>query len=154
MRRSFLVVLLIILSANLTFSFEKNRKENKMKLNAGIITNKLAETKDFYVNKIGFEITFESEWFLLLNTPGGTSSIAFMLPNHPTQKPIFQSEYGGKGVFITVEVENVDEEYERIKNLGIPIEVEIRDEEWGDRHFAVVDPNGIGIDFVTNKLYD
>ena len=154
MKKSLLVFLLIVLSINLIFTFEKNKEERKMKLNAGIITNKLAETKKFYVQKLGFEITFESEWFLLLNTPGGECSIAFMLPKHPTQKPIFQSEFGGKGVFITIEVANVDAEYEKVKKLGIPIEVEIRDEEWGDRHFAVVDPNGIGVDFVTNKLYD
>ncbi len=154
MGKVFFLILVFVLNVLIINSFEQNRKEQKMKLNAGIITSKLAETKDFYVNKIGFEITFESEWFLLLNTPGGASSIGFMLPNHPSQKPIFQSEFGGKGVFITVEVENVDAEYERIKKLGIPIEVEIRDEEWGDRHFAVVDPNGIGVDFVTNKLYD
>ncbi|MBD0256676.1 MAG: glyoxalase, partial [Cytophagales bacterium] len=32
---------------------------------------------------------------------------------------------------------------------GVPIEVELRDEPWGDRHFAIVDPNGIGVDIVT-----
>ena len=125
-----------------------------MKLNTGIITKKLNETRNFYVSKLGFEIVFESDWFLLLSTPGGGSNLAFMLPDHPTQKPIFQSEFGGRGVFITIEVEDVDKVYEEIKSKKIPIEVEIRNEEWGDRHFAIVDPNGIGVDFVTNKLYD
>ncbi len=125
-----------------------------MKMNAGIITSKLSETRKFYIDKLGFEIVFESEWFLLLSTPGGKSNIAFMLPDHPSQQAIFQSEFAGRGVFITVEVENVDRIYEEIKSKDIPIEVEIRKEQWGDRHFAIVDPNGIGIDFVTNKLYD
>ena len=31
----------------------------------------------------------------------------------------------------------------------VKIEIEIRDEPWGDRHFAILDPNGIGIDIVT-----
>jgi uncharacterized glyoxalase superfamily protein PhnB len=26
--------------------------------------------------------------------------------------------------------------------------IELGDEPWGDRHFAIVDPNGIGIDLV------
>ena len=125
-----------------------------MKMNAGIITSKLSETRKFYIDTLGFEIVFESEWFLLLSTPRGKSNIAFMLPDHPSQKPIFQSEFAGRGVFITVEVEDVDRVYEEIKSKDIPIEVEIRDEEWGDKHFAIVDPNGIGVDFVTNKLYD
>lgn len=49
---------------------------------------------------------------------------------------------------MAVDVEDVDAEYRRIKGLGIPIETEIRDEPWGDRHFVVVDPNGIGVDVV------
>jgi uncharacterized glyoxalase superfamily protein PhnB len=34
---------------------------------------------------------------------------------------------------------------------NIPLEFDLREEVWGDRHFAIRDPNGIGIDFVTNK---
>jgi catechol 2,3-dioxygenase-like lactoylglutathione lyase family enzyme len=130
-----------------------NRKDITMKLNAGIITYKLKETKQFYVEKLGFEIKFESDWFLLLSTPGDKSDIAFMLPDHPTQKSIFQPEFGGRGVFFTVEVENVDVVYEQLKSREVEIEVSIRDEEWGDRHFAIVDPNRVGIDFVTNKSF-
>ena len=125
-----------------------------MKLNVGIITQYINESKTFYIDKLGFEIVFENEWFLLISTPDGKYNLAFMIPDHPSQKPIFQNEFNGKGIFITIEVQNVDEKYEEIKKLNIPIEVEIRDEEWGDRHFAIVDPNGIGIDFVTNNLFD
>ena len=50
---------------------------------------------------------------------------------------------------MTIEVEEVDKLYEELKNKGTLIEIEIRDEPWGDRHFAIVDPNGIGIDIVT-----
>lgn len=124
-------------------------KPATMKLNAGIITNKLAETKTFYTKTLNFEVVFENEFYLLLQTPGGSDQLSFLLPNHPTQKPIFQSAFAGKGVYLTVEVENVDAEYKRLKALNIPIEIELRNEEWGDRHFAIKDPNGIGIDIVT-----
>lgn len=46
-------------------------------------------------------------------------------------------------------MEEVDEIYQQLKNKGVAIEIEIRDEPWGDRHFAIVDPNGVGIDIVT-----
>lgn len=46
-------------------------------------------------------------------------------------------------------VEHVDDVYKQLKEKGVWIEIELRDEPWGDRHFAIVDPNGIGIDFVT-----
>lgn len=119
-----------------------------MKLNAGIITEKLAETKQFYTEVLDFGISFENEFYILIHTPNQSAEISFLLPDHPSQKPIFQTEFNGKGVYLTIEVDNVDEIYKKLKNKGIKIEVDIRDEEWGDRHFAIKDPNGIGIDIV------
>ncbi|HET9052802.1 MAG TPA: VOC family protein, partial [Cyclobacteriaceae bacterium] len=120
-----------------------------MKLNAGIITQKLQETKAFYTGKLNFTVVFENEFYLLLQTPDGSDQLSFLLPGHPTQRPIFQSAFSGNGVYLTLEVENVDAVYRQIRALGVPIEIELRNEAWGDRHFAIVDPNGIGIDIVT-----
>ena len=120
-----------------------------MTLNAGFITSKLKETKAFYQGVLNFGISFENDFYVLMHTPQHEHQLAFLLPDHPSQQRLFQPPFQGKGAFITVEVENVDAEYERIRKLDIPIEISIRDEPWGDRHFAIVDPNGIGIDFVT-----
>lgn len=120
-----------------------------MKLNAGIITAKLEATKSFYQNILKFGVTFENEFYVLMHTPDHQYEISFLLPKHPSQKEIFQTEFNGKGVYLTIEVDDVNREYNRIKSLGIPVKVELRDEPWGDRHFAIVDPNGIGIDIVT-----
>ena len=49
---------------------------------------------------------------------------------------------------MTIEVEDVDAIYKEIKKKGVAIKIELRDEPWGDRHFAIQDPNGIGIDIV------
>lgn len=124
------------------------QKYADMKMNPGIITGKLADTKKFYIDVLKFSVQFETDWFILLQSPGGSSSISFLQPNHPSQRPIFQSAFNGKGMYLTIEVDDADKEYERMRSLKIPIEIEIRDEEWGDRHFAIVDPNGIGIDIV------
>jgi uncharacterized glyoxalase superfamily protein PhnB len=86
---------------------------------------------------------------LLMHTPDHSSEISFLLPEHPTQQPLFHKAFAGKGMYLTIEVPDVDAEYKRIKALGIPLAIEIRNEEWGDRHFAIVDPNGVGIDIVT-----
>jgi len=120
-----------------------------MKFNAGIITPKVRESKEFYTRYLGFGVTFENEWFVLLHSPGGNASISFLLPEQATQRPLFRPAFGGQGVFLTVEVPDVDAEYRRIRSLGVPIAVELRDESWGERHFAIVDPNGIGVDIVT-----
>jgi catechol 2,3-dioxygenase-like lactoylglutathione lyase family enzyme len=139
----------IMISATSIYGQSASQKTNNMKLNAGIITDKLAETKKFYTDILDFGVTFENEFYLLLHTPNQQAELSFLKPNHPTQKPIFQPAFAGKGVYLTIEVENVDEVYRGIKSKGVRIEIEIRDEPWGDRHFAIVDPNGIGIDIVT-----
>ncbi|WP_290240315.1 VOC family protein [Pedobacter aquatilis] len=125
-----------------------------MKLNAGIITNKMAECKAFYTKILNFGITFENEFYLLLHTPDKSSEISFLLPNHPSQQSFFHKPFQGQGVYLTIEVDNVDELYERIKKKGIVIKIDIRNEPWGDRHFAIEDPNGVGIDIVTYAPQD
>ncbi|MDO4766407.1 VOC family protein [Tannerella forsythia] len=120
-----------------------------MKLNAGIITEKLVETKAFYTEVLNFGVTFENEFYLLLHTPNREAEISFLLPNHPSQQPLFQQPFQNQGVYLTLEVENVDDVYKQLKAKNILIEIELRNEPWGDRHFAIKDPNGIGIDIVT-----
>ncbi len=95
----------------------------------GIVTSKLRESKEFYTKNLSFSVKFENEWFILLDRDG--RELAFMLPNLEFQNQVFRGEYGGKGLWLTVEVDDVEVEYERIQNLGVPIVVELRQEEWG-----------------------
>jgi len=120
-----------------------------MKLNAGIVTTKLAETKQFYTRLLDFGVTFENEFYLLMHTPDRSAEISFLLPNHPSQQPIFHSPFTGQGMYLTIEVERVDEWYTKLKDKGAELKVYLRDEPWGDRHFTIQDPNGIAIDIVT-----
>ena len=146
------VILSLLATGLLAVTTEKKSKNDKpcnMKMNAGIITAKLGETKEFYTTVLGFTVKFENEWFILLQTPDGEDMISFLQPGHPSQQPVFQAAFPGKGVYLTIEMEDVDEVYEKIKKKRIPIEVELRNETWGDRHFTIVDPNGIGVDIVT-----
>lgn len=147
MKATFLLIMMIL---TVTLNGQSDIQNFKtMKLNAGIVTNKISETKKFYSEILDFGVTFENEFYLLLHTPNHQAELSFLLPNHPTQKPIFQPPFPGKGVYLTIEVDNVDELYEEIKGKGVKIAVDIRNEPWGDRHFAILDPNGIGIDIVT-----
>lgn len=120
-----------------------------MKLNAGIVTGKLAESRQFYTDVLGFGVTFENEFYLLMHTPGRTAELSFLLPGHPSQQPLFQPAFEGKGLYLTIEVENVDEWYEKLRQKGVEIHISMREEPWGDKHFAIQDPNGVGIDIVT-----
>lgn len=116
-----------------------------MKLNPGIVTRRLAESKSFYL-KLGFELIFENDWYVLLQLNG--QELAFMQPGLDSQKPMFRREYPGHGMWLTVELTDVDAAFDKAKASGIPVEFGPLDEPWGDRHFAVLDPNGIPVDFV------
>ena len=122
-----------------------------MKLNAGIITEKLQESKEFYMQQLGFGLSFENDFYILLHTPDKSAELSFLLPDHPSQQPLFRPAFSGSGVYLTLEVDDVDQVYAELKSKGIPIHFELRDEPWGDRHFGIIDPNGVGIDIVTNS---
>jgi catechol 2,3-dioxygenase-like lactoylglutathione lyase family enzyme len=122
-----------------------------MKFWCGVITDRVRESKEFYVRVFGCEVLYEGEdeWFVLLQL--GASELGFMRPGLASQPAVFRPAFNGQGVWIAVDVPDVDAEYARIKALRLPIESELRDEPWGDRHFVIVDPNGIGIDVVQHR---
>ena len=117
-----------------------------MNLWTGIITPKLKESVDFYVRLFDCAIIYSSDWFVLLQL--GKSELGLMLPHLETQAQAFQAAFEGSGLWLAIDVEDVEAEYTRLVGLAIPIEVELRDEPWGDRHFVLRDPNGIPIDVV------
>jgi catechol 2,3-dioxygenase-like lactoylglutathione lyase family enzyme len=123
-----------------------------VKLWTGFITPKVLESRDFYTRILECGLVYEGEgedgdpWFVLLRL--GSTELGFMKPDLEFQAPIFRSAFHGEGAWIAVDVQDVDAEHARLRGLGIDIAVSLRDEPWGDRHFAILDPNGIGIDFV------
>lgn len=118
-----------------------------MKFWSGIVTEKTAESRDFCVRVFGCGIVYEGEddWFVLLQL--GDSELGLMKPGLSFQAEVFQSAFDGRGgVWLTVDVEDAVAELARIEALGVAIQVPLRDEPWGDRHFVIVDPNGVPID--------
>lgn len=108
---SLLVVVLLAGTSKETFI----KKAATMKMNAGIITPHLQASRDFYSRVLEFGVVFESEWYILMHSPGGQSQLAFLQPEHPSQDTLFRPAYAGEGVFLTIEVPDVDAVYERIK---------------------------------------
>lgn len=147
---SILLLALISYTASAQSDSAAQHLPMKMKMNAGIVTSKLTASKDFYTKVLGFSVAIETDFYLLMQAPGG-DVFSFLLPNHPSQQALFHKPFQKQGLYLTIEVEDVDKLYKEIKKKGIPIKIELRNEPWGDRHFAIEDPNGIGIDLVTNK---
>lgn len=118
-----------------------------MKIWTGIVTDKIQESKDFYTRFFSCNVLYDSEWFILLELGGG--ELGFLLPSMPQQDPRFQTPSSGTGLFIVVDVEDVDAEFDRMREMGAPILFPVRQEEWGDRHFAISDPTGVPVDIVS-----
>ncbi|PJZ44423.1 VOC family protein [Leptospira brenneri] len=122
-------------------------------IQTGIITEKLIETKTFYEKWLGLSTKFESDWFVLLCLPNRPEvELAIMKPNQPqVRKPYFQIPYPGKGIWFIFESKDVEKEYMELKQKNAPIDLPLTTEEWGDVHFTLIDPNGIGIDIVQER---
>ena len=112
-----------------------------------LIVNNLDKAQSFYINNFGFSIAFQNEWYLHLVSESGIQ-VAFMLPNQPTQPDIFKKQYDGNGFILSLEVDDADQAYSHAKNNLLDIALDLKSEEWGQRHFAIKDPNGIYIDVV------
>lgn len=155
MRHIVLTIVAFCITANVySQTSSTTKKQIKMKLNAGIITEKMEETKGFYIKTLGFGVAFENEFYLLMHTPNKEAEISFLLPKHESQQPLFQKPFQGQGMYLTIEMDDVDKIYQELKQKGIKIEIDIRNEPWGDRHFAIKDPNGVGIDIVKYSVTD
>lgn len=114
-----------------------------------LCSERVAESRDFYVRHFGFEVSFDSEWYVSLrHGQRAEFELALLDVNHPTIPDIGRKVAGG--VLLNFEVDDVDAEYKRlIEEAGLPILLDIRSEAFGQRHFITADPNGTMIDVIT-----
>jgi catechol 2,3-dioxygenase-like lactoylglutathione lyase family enzyme len=101
-------------------------------------------TRDFYAALFDLEVSVElDDWYLQLMPPGNPAlNVGFIEPG----SELFAGRTSARrsdGVVLTVHVDDVDEAYDRAQRLGAEIALEIRNEDFGQRHFVVVDPNGV-----------
>ncbi|MET9342464.1 VOC family protein [Nonomuraea sp. NPDC003804] len=112
-----------------------------------ICTTRVQESRDFYTRLFGFELTFEADWYVSLRRDN--HELALLDPAHPTVPAGFRG-VAARGLLLNVEVDDVDAEWERlVVQGGLRPELELRSEDFGQRHFIVADPNGVLIDVIT-----
>ncbi|MFJ6569512.1 VOC family protein [Streptomyces sp. NPDC091292] len=114
-----------------------------------ICTSRLQEARDFYTTLLGFTTTFEADWYVSLVHPGPRPyELALLDHTHPTLPEAYRRPV--QGLLLNFEVEDVDAEWERlVVRGGLKPELELRDEDFGQRHFIVADPDGVLIDVIT-----
>lgn len=112
-----------------------------------IQTMDVAETAAFYTDNFGFKPTFESDWYVHLQSSDDEKvNLAVLRGDHETIPAEGQGTING--LILNFEVEDPDAVYARAEEAGLPILKTLRDEPFGQRHFITKDPNGVLIDVI------
>ena len=112
-----------------------------------LLVEDVATSAAFYRTHFGFRPLFESDWYVHLQQadhPG--VNLAFVAREHETVPE--GSRKPAAGMLINFEVDDPDEIHDRLVTAGVPILRTLRDEDFGQRHFIIADPNGVMIDVV------
>ena len=114
-----------------------------------LLTDKVETLSAFYQNHFQMQVTFESDWYVSLRKEGkeGSFQLALLKSDHPTIPEGFCNR--SKGIILNIEVEKVDKIYDQLINSSkLPIHLDIRSEDWGQRHFITSDPDDNLIDII------
>ncbi|MFD5934345.1 VOC family protein [Streptomyces sp. NPDC060333] len=114
-----------------------------------ICTERLVESVAFYRTLFGFETTYTSDWYVSLRQPEPPHhELALVAAGHETVPEAFRRPAGG--LLLNFEVADVDAEYARlVTGAGLKLELPLRNEAFGQRHFIVAAPDGVLIDVIT-----
>jgi catechol 2,3-dioxygenase-like lactoylglutathione lyase family enzyme len=120
------------------------------KLLAAILSDRLADTKDFYISLLGFKVVFASDFFIeLVSSTNSAVGLGIWRRDHELVPQDFQHQ--PQGVVLSFAVEDADVAYVKAEQLGLKIVQSLRNESYGQRHFMTVDPNGLLLD-VTSPI--
>lgn len=107
----------------------------------------VSENQQFYESLFGLRAAFEIDWYVQLQSAHNEAiQIAFVEVNHPSVPKAYQQL--PSGTVITLEVDDAGSYYRRANELGLKVVMPLRDEDFGQRHFMVQDPNGLLVDVV------
>ena len=111
-------------------------------LYAIVVTERRAEGRDFYARWFGFQVAFEASWFVYLAATGDRPfGLAFMSPDHPSEPP-GSDAFAGRGLLITLQVEDAAAEFERVRAGGLAVAHPLRDGALGPAPLRRARPGG------------
>ena len=116
-----------------------------MKILTNICSDDLQKSKDFYVELLGFDVKYDSDWYVQLCSPTDSElEYGIMQRNHELVPKAFQNL--PTGMYVTFVVDDVDVIYKKAQEMALPIVQEPRNEFYGQRRFLTKDPSGCLID--------
>lgn len=111
------------------------------------MTRDVAGTAAFYRDRLRFDVTFEADWYVSLKRDRW--ELAVLDCDHETIPAAHRGTVAAGAVF-NLEVDDVDAEYRRlVTEGGLPPVLDIRTEDFGQRHFIVAAPDGVLVDVIT-----
>jgi catechol 2,3-dioxygenase-like lactoylglutathione lyase family enzyme len=105
-----------------------------------IRSDRPAETRDFFVDLLGFEVAMDIGWVVTLASPTNPSAQVTIIGNDDPAAP-----------GISVEVDDVDAVHAKAVEQGFEIAYPLRDEEWGVRRFMLRDPSGTVVNVLSHN---
>ncbi len=103
---------------------------------------------EFAKRHFGFEEQMAADGFVSLAREDAGFNLIFLRTGLASFKPERLKGHRADGLLVVFVVEDVDGEYARVQEEGVPITTPIETEPWGERYFQVTDPNGVTIQLV------
>jgi catechol 2,3-dioxygenase-like lactoylglutathione lyase family enzyme len=104
----------------------------------------VAAAARFYRDHLGFEVTFEADWYVSLRLE--RFELAVLASQHPTLPAPHRALPAG--VLLNVEVDDVDALHDRLVGAGVRVVLPLRDEDFGQRHAIFAAPDGVLLDVI------
>lgn len=105
----------------------------------------VAAAASFYREVLGFEVTFETDWYVSLRL--GAFELALVAHDHPTIPEGYRCP--PQGVILNLEVDDVDALHARLTgDHGLEPVLGLRDEDFGQRHAVLPAPDGVLLDII------
>jgi catechol 2,3-dioxygenase-like lactoylglutathione lyase family enzyme len=105
-----------------------------------IRSNQPAETRDFFVELLGFEVAMDIGWIVTVAAPNNPAVQVNIIGNDDPAAP-----------GISVGVDDVDAVHAEAVARGLEIVYPLRDEDWGVRRFMLREPSGTTINVVSHR---
>ncbi len=105
-----------------------------------IRANLPAETRDFFVDLLGFEVAMDMGWIVTVVSPSDPAVQVSIIGNNDPAAP-----------GISVEVADVDAVHAKALERGLEIAYPLQDEEWGVRRFMLREPSGTIVNVLSHR---
>jgi catechol 2,3-dioxygenase-like lactoylglutathione lyase family enzyme len=105
-----------------------------------IKSDRPAETREFFVDLLGFELVMDLGWVVTIASPTNRSAQVTIIGNDDPAAP-----------GISIDVADVDAVHARAVENGLEIAYSLRDEAWGVRRFMLREPSGTLVNVVSHR---